>query len=71
MFNLFKWWRRFVRRADAHYLWPALYEMSGGCRKLFLIAAAKHISIDPAWKYKDEWLNTIENPEHFWLRINL
>lgn len=63
MFNLFAWMRRRIRRADAKFLWPAFYEASNGCGKMFAAMTGGHMATDPAWRYEHEWLDTPEDPD--------
>lgn len=62
MKSLFRWWRRRQRMCDARVLWPILLGLSNDSRSEFLHVAELHTSMDPAWRYADEWAGTGEDP---------
>lgn len=68
--SLFRWLRSLsvkqrhrARLHDAEFLWPVLWEKSGGNPYQFIEAAVLHTSIDPNWAgHESEWFDTTIAP---------
>lgn len=50
-----RWWRRRNRQVDAKILFPIVFEQVGRDPLRFLRVIRIHTTIDPNWRFRNEW----------------
>ena len=51
---LWKWYRKRLRRYDREWLFPEFFKKAESVEQA-TAAIMIHVSMDPAWRYHDEW----------------